>query len=397
MQSIRQFFFTLFLAGAACSASAHDNDTDIAVNHDKNEAGGFLTEMANQAMVRAMRLEPTKDTLNYSRHEKRWASAPVLGAYYNGGYKYSDEDGKHGGPGFCNRLLRVYVNGTVLRHFAYRMQLEFMGSPHLKDAFIEYQQFTEARLKVGQFKRPFGFENPMNPWDVGVADYSQLTKKMTGFSDHTAAEYNGSNGGRDLGVQLQGDLLPVKWGGERHALIHYQGGVFNGQGINTTDANGGKDLIGTVQLQPVKNLFLGVFAWKGSYCKDGLTAEKRRWAAGVKYDYKDWSLRAEYAMHRGRTWSDLKALQDGTATTLGNRAQAMYVTFGAPITPWLKLYAKWDSYTADNNWNHRRDIYSLCPNLQPHRNLLLQLQWNIVRSAQANAHHELWAMAYVRI
>ncbi len=412
MRKTATLLAALLLATAAHAGNDFRNDenceNDPTVESENLLPGGFLTDFANRAMAKAVakRQANQSDTLPpLSRKLSGWATAPVIGAYYTGGYKYSSESGAHGGPGFTTRLIRAYVNGTVLRYVDYRVQMELQGTVHLKDAYVEYTQFRAARAKLGQFKRPFSFENPMNPWDVGMADYSQLSKKMSGFSDHTATEYNGSNGGRDLGFQLQGDFVPVNWGGKRHELFHYQAGVFNGQGINSSDANGGKDLIGTFQLQPISGLYLGVFAWNGSYRSQGITAYKRRWAAGVKMERNDWSFRAEYAHHRGLTWDEVYNLQNeqGYAPSYRQKthhgeAQAWYVTLGVPCTHWLKIYAKWDAYSSNGKWDSRKDIYSLASNFQLHKNLMFTLQWNQVQNqATDKHHHELWAMTWVRI
>lgn len=58
--------------------------------------------------------------------------------------------------------------------------------------------------KVGQFKRPFTFENPMNPIDQGFMSYAQNVTNLSGFNDRTGEH---SSNGRDIGIQLQGDLL----------------------------------------------------------------------------------------------------------------------------------------------------------------------------------------------
>lgn len=373
--------------------------------HDDELEGGLLTSFANRAMERAINRRQA-DTTSMRRKLGRtltgWVSAPKLGAYYTGGYKYSSEEGKHGGPGFTTRLIRAYVSGTLLKYVDYRVQLELQGNFHLKDAYVEYRQFQPARIKIGQFKRPFGFENPLNPWDVGLADYSQLTKKMSGFSDHTATEYGGSNGGRDLGLQVQGDFLSVKWGKQAHPLLHYQLGVFNGQGINSADANGAKDIIGTLQLQPVKDLYLGVFAWNGSYTGQGVTAYRRRWAAGLKWDHKGWLARAEYAHHRGLTLADTQAQSPARISfhdkTHHGQAQAWYALVGVPCTPWLNVVAKWDCYAPAGGWKGRNEILSLAPNFRLHKDLMFTLQYNFVNShSTARDHHELWCMAWVRI
>lgn len=391
-----------FLLASLC-AQADDGVESTIVNYDANEPAGFLTELINRGIERSMQTaESESEPMKFGRQLTDWATAPKFGGYYVGSYKYSSARGADGGPGFDTRLIRTYVDGKVLRHFAYRIQMEMQKTVHLKDAFIEYQQIPEARIKFGQFKRPFGFENPMNPWDVGVGDFSQFTKKLSGFSDYTYPQFNGSNGGRDLGIQLQGDFWNVSWGGAKHAFIHYQGGVFNGQGINTKDANRGKDLIGTLQLQPIKGLFVGVFGWRGSAKHEGIEAIKRRWAAGVKFDRKDWTVRAEYGHEGGSSIAQLKKLDaDRTGSFTdeelrrGN-AQALYLTVGAPLTPWLKIYGKWDAFTEDT-FKERQEIYSLCPNFQLHKHLQLQAQWNVVHdNASHITHHELWAMAYVR-
>lgn len=354
----------------------------------------------------------------YGRNVTKWISMPKFGGYAIGSYKYSDEKGKHGGDGFNARLLRLYVDGTVFTDFKYRVQLEMNGdpatpkSPHLKDFFLAWSHWKELEVKVGQFKRCFTFENPYNPWDVGVGDYSQLTKKLSGMSDYCGGEATNC-GGRDLGLQLQGDLLPV--GGDKHRLFHYQVGVFNGQGINHGDANGRKDLIGTLQVQPVKDLYVGVFGWKGNMKYNNITASRNRYAVGVKYEHEGWSARAEYAHQTGHKIADYQydeatktqTLLPASATGMndsknglsGNgRADAWYVTVGVPCTPWLKVYAKYDVFRENAANNSLASIYSLCPNFQIHKNVMLQLQYNYVnnKSVADKHHNELWGEVYFR-
>ena len=190
-----------------------------------------------------------------------FVSKPKFGAYIIGGYKYSDQEGAHGGPGFNCRLIRMYVDGSIFNDFKYRIQFQANGtSPHVKDFYVEWAKYKEFSVKLGQFKRAFTFENPMNPWDVGVGDYSFLVQKMSGMGDRLG---EANMGGRDQGIQIQGDLIPMA--NDQYRLLHYQLGVYNGQGINLADANKAKDIIGTLQIQPVKGLYLGAFGWKGNW------------------------------------------------------------------------------------------------------------------------------------
>ena len=194
------------------------------------------------------------------------ASVPKFGGYIIGSYKYDSESSQHGGDGFGLRLVRVYVDGTVLKDFKYRLQVELNGTPHVKDAFVSWSHWKELEVKMGEFKRCFTFENPYNPWDVGFGDYSQLSKKLSGFGDRVGEK---SMGGRDLGLQVQGDAFRSKRDG--HAQLHYAVAVYNGQGINLRDENLRKDFIGTLQWSPVEDLWIGTFGWAGNWhSKDSL-------------------------------------------------------------------------------------------------------------------------------
>ena len=87
-----------------------------------------------------------------------FVSKPKVGGYIIGGYKYSDQEGAHGGPGFNCRLIRLYVDGSIFNDFKYRIQFQANGtSPHVKDFFIEWAKYKEFSVKLGQFKRAFTF------------------------------------------------------------------------------------------------------------------------------------------------------------------------------------------------------------------------------------------------
>ena len=208
------------------------------------------------------------------------ASVPKFGGYIIGSYKYGDHDANHG-DGFNLRLIRLYVDGTVMKDFKYRLQLEVNGTPHVKDATLEWVHWKFLQVKAGQFKRCFSFENPYNPWNVGVGDYSQIVKKFAGMGDRCGEK---TMGGRDMGVQLQGDLFQSRKDG--HYQFHYQAAVYNGQGINAKDQNKQKDFIGTLQWSPIRNLTLGAFGWYGKWYSADIkqNLDRKRYAFGVKYE-----------------------------------------------------------------------------------------------------------------
>ena len=356
---------------------------------------GFLTALANRGIERAMQADEAGDggKKHYGRKVSDYVSAPKLGGYFIGKYGWTDQAGKHSGDGFSQRLVRFYVDGTVLGDFKYRLQVQANNASfHMKDYFIEWSHWKELAVKVGQYKRAFLFENPMNPWDVGLGDFSDLVHKFSGMGDYCGE--GSSNGGRDQGIQLAGDLIQSRRDG--HRFVHYQLQLMNGQGINSSDANRHKDFIGTVQIQPVKDLYLGFFGWTGNYVDNGVTVNRDRWALGAKYEHSDWSARVEYVRSRGHKISEWDA--DKRTFTGRGRADGWNATVGVPCTPWLKVYAKYEAYRDQADWASNRSIYALAPNLQIHKNLLLQLQYNYIhdRTVADRDYSQLWAELYVR-
>ena len=329
--------------------------------------------------------------LQYGRKVTDFTTGPKFGGFFVGKYTYTDQDGKNNGDGLSQRMARVYVDGTILTDFKYRVQVQFNNDKfHMKDYFVEWAHWKEFSVKVGQYKRAFLFENPYNPWDVGFGDYSQITKMFSGMGDYCGEP--SSTGGRDQGIQFQGDLFPVADG---YRLLHYQVQLMNGQGINTGDANARKDVIGTLQLQPIKDLYIGVFGWKGNYTSNGVTVDRNRWAVSAKYEHNSWSARAEYAKSEGHKISEYNDV-DGTFSGAG-KADGWYAAVGAPVNDWFKVYAKYDVYRDQASEESMNTIYSIAPNFQIHKNLMLQLQYNYVDNKLTSSHwNELWAEIYVR-
>lgn len=331
--------------------------------------------------------------------KKKWKMAdyvtvPKFGGYIVGTYKYNSQEGKNGGDGFGLRYLRLYLDGTVLKDFKYRVQMNVSGEPGSKngarviDAFISWQKWAPLGIKLGEYKRCFTFENPMNPWDITSGDYTQLTKHFTGMGGDL---YQGAanSGGRDLGVQIYGDAFKV--GKTQHYLLHYQAGIYNGQGINTSDKDKEKDYIATVQLQPLKGLYVGVFGWSGSFFDGAQSNYFKRWAAGISYEGL-FSARAEYARN---------IYADGADTHgLGQKSDAWYIRMGIPTWRWLRVNLGYDAYRKDmSTWTSLNSIYSLGLQARPHKNLQFQLQWNYCHNNASGVdkdYHQLWTQAYIR-
>lgn len=307
-----------------------------------------------------------------------------FGGYIIGKASASDQELSSTNKSHTNvdlRLVRLYVDGKVM-DFQYKLQMEVNGvsgtskekGPRIVDAWAEWQKYQFAKIKFGQFKRAFTFENPMNPWDIGYGAYSQLIDKLAGMNDRVGEH---SSNGRDLGIQIQGDFLPS--GRDKHNLLHYQLGVYNGQGINHSDENNSKDIIGGISVIPVKNLEIGVFGWNGDYTNKGITVDRNRMAFGLKYESK-WTVRAEYAFSKGHKISDYSTDEEGNTVVSGcDKADAWYIGVGAPVTDKFKLYAKWDVYRDTKSWASQKSIYALSANYNLCKNLKLQANYSYTR------------------
>lgn len=327
----------------------------------------------------------------WGRKVTDYVSTPKVGAYFISKYAWTDQPGQISNS-FSQRMTRAYVDGSIFTDFKYRVQVQINNAAfHMKDYYVEWARYKEFSVKIGQYKRAFLFENPYNPWDVCFGDYSQITKKFSGMGDYCGEA--GNVGGRDQGIQVQGDLFPISDDG--HRLIHYQFQVMNGQGINTGDSNSRKDLLGTIQFQPIQDLYIGVFGWTGDYVSNGVTVNRDRWAVSAKYEHNGWTARAEYASSNGYKISDYNAMTK--KFTGAGVADGWYAAVGVPVNDWIKLCAKYDVYRDQGTWASSQTIWAFAPNFQIHKNLMLQLQYNFVDNRLGGQKfNELWAEVYVR-
>ena len=247
---------------------------------------------------------------------------------------------------FNLRLARFILDGKI-GDFDWRAQIQGTnvkgpGEPtvQLVDLYAEWVKYKELRIRAGQFKRAFTYENPTHPVTQGWRGYADVINNLSGFGDRTGEK---SSGGRDIGIQVQGDLFPASDG---HRYLHYQVGVYNGEGINTKDEDNRKDIIGGIWVSPIKGLRVGAFGWVGSRGNmlDPLTNEKRsvgknRYAFSAEYSTGEYMFRAEYLHSQG--WGAAKAANNVREIdyTLGDKADGWYA-FG--IVPVIKgkLHAK---------------------------------------------------------
>ena len=338
--------------------------------------------------------------------EKELFTKPKFSGYiigqYNANFKESDKSNS-----FSLRMIRLSVGGRILDDFEWKIQGQINGntmtlgeSPRIVDAFVEWQKLKTVRVKAGQFKRPFTFENPMNPIDQGFMGYAQNVMNLSGFTDRVGEH---SSNGRDIGVQLQGDLFANAKG---RAIAHYQIGVFNGQGINTKDVDNQKDVIGGAWIMPVKGMRIGGFGWIGSYARNGIWTEadgsqaegtrkvnRYRYAISAEYKCKGWEFRSEYIHHTGGAFAtrhqqsaDLKKADFNEK--IGDKADGVYALCIAPVIPQkLKFKARYDMYRPSASWTTAKTQYEVGLNYSICKQIELHAEYALVNDRSLAKHN----------
>lgn len=302
----------------------------------------------------------------------------TIGGCIIGRAGWTDNEASNNETEFQVRSVRAHIAGKVL-DFGYMLQMEMTGvaggkmeeGPHIVDAWVEWQKYDFLRIKIGQQKRAFTFENPYHPMDIGFGTYSQCVTYLGGYADKVGEQLSH---GRDVGIALQGDLIPMA----DHKFLHYHAGIYNGQGCNHTDKNKHKDLIAGLWVEPMKDLLVGIYGWNGNFVNSqGETLKRERWTAGLQYE-SDWSVRAEY---------------------IGDRdADGWYALVGVPVVDKFKVYGRWDVYRSDKSWNSTKTNYGLAAEYSVCKNLKLQANYTFThdRLAIDRDYNAFDIQAYVR-
>lgn len=346
-------------------------------------------------------------SLTTQAQEKKasWFNNVKLSGYGMTQYQYSSRENDKSNT-FNLRMFRLALDGRIMDEFYWKAQVQLNGntstlgsSPRVVDLFAEWQRYSAFRVKIGQFKRPFTFENPIHPITQGFMSYSQNVLKLVGMSDRTGEH---ASNGRDLGVQIQGDFLP---NAEGRNILHYQLGVFNGQGTNTKDVDQRKDVIGGIWVAPIKGLRLGVFGWEGSTARKGTWTDengnshsgvrslpKHRYAISGEYLCNDWTFRSEYVHSTGKAFSTtINNFNDDNSKNCnlsknGEKADGYYALVIAPVIQ-KKLHAKarYDVYRPKAEWTTAKTYYEVGLDYEFHPNFQINLEYARVNDKSVSA------------
>ena len=353
-----------------------------------------------------------------------WLSNVKLSGYGMTQYQYSGQKNAESNS-FNIRMARISLEGRIAGDFYWKTQIQLNGntsnlgsSPRMVDLFAEWQKYEYFKVKIGQFKNPFTFENPIHPIEQGFMGYSQNVSKLAGFSDR-AGEH--ASNGRDIGLQLQGDFLKNANG---RNLLHYQIGVFNGQGINTKDVDNQKNVIGGVWLMPVSGMRIGAFGWTGSYARKGEWTEivrvpfgtnfdqvriithpdyrklnQNRYAFSFEYKKDGWTVRSEYIHSTGKAFAksitnfnDANAKDCSINENIGDKAQGVYGLVIAPLAQLPKnsridIKARYDMYQPNGKNNMQKTQYEAGLNFHISKRISILTEYALVNDKTLAKHN----------
>ena len=353
--------------------------------------------LADETVATAAEVEETTEVAQADHKTKIELPAWVKNIKFSGygmlQYQGQDPEGNHSNT-FKLRLARFILDGKI-GDFDWRAQIQGTnatgpGQPtvQLVDLYAEWRRFPEFKVRAGQFKRAFTFENPTHPITQGWRGYADVINKLSAFGDRTGEK---SSGGRDIGIQVSGDLFPNANG---RKIFHYQVGVYNGEGVNESDKDNRKDIIAGAWVMPIKGVRIGVFGWTGSRggMLDPLTGEKRsveknRYCISAEYDLNEYTFRAEYIHSQG--WGAASPGNNVREISYenGDKADGWYV-FG--IVPLIKskLHAKarYQTYRNQKNWGTSVNQVECGLNYMFTKNLEMHLEYSHVNDRNLAKH-----------
>lgn len=252
-------------------------------------------------------------------------------------YKYSDVGNiKHD---FKPKNLFISVNGKLNDSFRYGFLLEFTN-PSVQEFWGEWTATKEFNFKLGQFKVPVTMESQYVPATLETVAYSRTISNLFGYAteDDVLNKQNGKNNfGRDAGVQISGELIPMKG----HNLLQYSLGMFQGMGVTTGEKNNTKDFAGMLYLQPVNGFRLGGGAYFG----------QATYAIGTNpatdHVRERWIVSSDYKSDRFYARAEWISANDGGIEKEGLYGMALYYLMPKK----LNILAKVDYYNRNKDIN----------------------------------------------
>lgn len=315
--------------------------------------------------------------------EKQIDRTPKISGFVQGHYQLdADKDFTLKSNTLRMRRVRMSVDGNLSQNVSYKIQGDWVCSPILVDAYIKIKACPEFAVQVGQFKTPFTLESPINPVNLEIFDYGETVKALSGYDDVCGV----GKQGRDIGVMATGSLF--KLDDKDFSLIDYSFGVFNGNGINITDNNNRKDIVGRLEVHPgIKAVTLTGSFYSGKY-HDEIDLKRNRYSFGAQYSDNGLMVRTEYV--GGETGRKVAENQNEPEELLyeenifnsnGFYAVAGYwFHFGSEANPQkIMPVVRFERLTKDSGIEDEATYYTVGINYWPWKNVNFKLDYSYVQ------------------
>ena len=270
---------------------------------------------------------------------KDFTSRITLNGYAQGGWSYQDPNGKAQNAYNLKRTL-LWAKARITDRWSFMFMHDF--SSVVQEYYTDYRvsKGNEMTVRLGQFKHSYTMENPMSPTQLELVDvYSQAVLYLAGEGPDPL---NGVNYGRDMGLEVYGDLAK--------GSVHYELALMSGQGINRKDQNNQKDFIAKLELRPVQGFRVVASGYLGTGCAVGTAAWNPDIKVGDNYKRNRYSVGAEYKTqaYTGSKYKEARPAsiraewlggQDGKVGSRGG-----YVTTCIPVVDALDIVASGETY-----------------------------------------------------
>jgi phosphate-selective porin len=220
------------------------------------------------------------------------------------------------------KLLRARprVKGDLGEHIDFFVQLDLAYSTVMRDAWLELDYVNYAKLRMGQFLLPFGWQTPVSPYNLLTINYAQVVDKLNGGDDL-----------RDIGLMLHGNFKDC--GTPILDKFNYAVAGVNGEGSNASDQNDPKNFVGRVGFKPLDGLDLGASYYVGK--RGSAKYDRKRWGVDAIYKLDNLLIQGEY----------IDSSDDTVASTIETHTlegKGYFVEVGYKITPQIQPVFKYD-------------------------------------------------------
>lgn len=265
--------------------------------------------------------------------------------------------------GFDIRRARLALTGGLTAKIDYRFFAEFAGGvpPQLLEGIFIYKlKGDQLKFSAGQMLVPLGNDIIASETKMETVNRAILSESLGA----RGADVIGNQNARDIGIQASG-ILKTK---NDKPYLNYAAGVFNGSGINKFDNNKDKAFAGRVIVSPIQKMWIGGSYYNGSSrWGDSLNVDKNRdrWALEAEYQYKVFTLRAEY--------------MQGVDDTI-NKGGYYVQLIGDVIPKKIQLSGRFEYFdTNEAIADNAVYVYTICPSFLFGELCKIQIGYDIIR------------------